>query len=257
MRRPRRWRASVWLPPVVAVVVLVVVWQLVAVGHRYVLPRPRAVLLQLVHHPGSFAHSGWVTLSEALLGLVIGCGVAFLLATLMSQLAVVERAVLPLAVVLNVTPVVAVAPALQEAFGFGLTPKVLVAAVICFFPTLIGTTAGLRAADPAVVEVLHTLYASRREILWRAQLPSSLPYLFAVARVCLPLSVVGAVVAEFVAEGSTSGLGTIIQQAASNAELPRVYAAIICLGIIGVALVAIIGVVERYALRWRRPARPM
>jgi NitT/TauT family transport system permease protein len=246
----------VWLPPLVAVVVLVVIWQLVAVGHRYVLPRPRAVLLQLVHHPGSFAHSGWVTLSEALLGLVIGCGAAFVLATLMSQLKVVERAVLPLAVVLNVTPVVAIAPALQEAFGFGRTPKVLVAAVICFFPTLIGTTAGLRASDPAVVDVLRTLHASRSEILWRVQLPSSLPYLFAVARVCLPLSVVGAVVAEFVAQGSTSGLGTMISQAASNAQLDRVYAAIVCLGIIGVALVALVSVVERRALRWQRPSRP-
>ncbi len=241
-----------WLPPLVAVVVLVAVWQAVAVTHRYVLPRPRAVLMQLVDHPGSFLHSGGVTLSEALLGLVIGCGAAFLLATLMSQLAVVERAVLPVAVVLNVTPVVAIAPALQEAFGFGLTPKVLVAAVICFFPMLIGTTAGLRAADPAVIEVLRTLHASRHEILWRAQLPSSLPFLFAVARVCLPLSVVGAVVAEFVAQGSTSGLGTVISQSASNAQLDRVYAAIVCLGILGVALVGLVTVVERRVLRWRR-----
>jgi len=248
-----RLRPARWLPPLLAVGVLVAAWQLVAIGHRYVLPRPRRVLLQLVDHPGFYARSALVTLEEALLGLLIGTATAFVLAVAMSQLRVVERAVLPVAVVLNVTPVVAIAPALQEAFGFGATPKVLVAAIICFFPTLIGTTAGLRATDPAILEVLATLHASRWERLARAQLPSSLPYLVAIARVCFPLSVIGAVVAELVAQGSTSGLGTVVAQSASNAQLDRVYAAIACLGFLGVALTSVVGLIERRALRWHRP----
>lgn len=247
----REWaRRGRLLPPVVVVVVLIGTWQLVAVHNPYVLPRPWAVATELADHPGLFVHGGRVTLVEALVGLLIGFAGAVGLAVVMAQIRVVERAVYPVAVVANVVPVVAVAPALVVAFGFGATPKVLISATICFFPTLVNAITGLRAADPAVLEVMASLRASPLEILIRVRLPSSLPYLFAAARVGLPLSVTGAVVAELVAQGSTSGLGTVIGQSAANAALPRVYAAIACLGVLGVALTAIVAFVERRVLSW-------
>ncbi|MDQ2754268.1 MAG: ABC transporter permease subunit [Actinomycetota bacterium] len=250
MGRERRW-----LPPLVAIAMVVVAWQLVAANYRYVLPRPASVLRQLVDHPGDYVHSGRITLLEALLGLLFGFGAAVAVALLAARLPLLGRAVLPLAVLLNVTPVVAIAPGLVVAFGFGLAPKVIVTAVICFFPTMITTTVGLRSADPAVLEVLHSLHASETEILLRARLPTALPYLFAAARLCLPLSVIGAVVAEFVTPGSTDGLGTVIFLAAPNSQLDRVYAAVICLGIIGVALTFGIGFAERRMLSWHQSQR--
>jgi NitT/TauT family transport system permease protein len=124
--------------------------------------------------------------------------------------------------------------------------------VICFFPALINAVAGLRDADPALLEVLDVLHASTLEILWRVRLPSSLPNLFVAARICLPLSVIAAVVAELVSPGSSSGLGTVISQAASDAQLNRVYAAVVCLGLIGVALTGLVAIAERRALSWHR-----
>lgn len=251
-------RASTrWLLPLLAVAVLVVAWQLVAAGHRYVLPRPWAVIQQLWHFPGSYLHSGRVTLVEALIGLLIGFASAVVVALIMSRIPLVARAVLPLAVILNVTPVVAIAPGLVVAFGFGLGPKVIVTAVICFFPTLVTTTVGLRSAEPAVIEVMRSLYATDTEILLRVRLPNSLPYLFAAARVCLPLSVIGAVVAEFVTPGSTDGLGTVIFLAAPNSQLDRVYAAVVCLGFLGVLLTSAVAALERRVLSWHQSQQPI
>jgi NitT/TauT family transport system permease protein len=234
----------------VAAVIVIAVWQLVAVHNRYILPRPWAVALQLVHHPGSYLHGARVTLTEALAGLAIGFGAGVLLGIVMSEIRIVERALLPLAIVANVTPVVALAPGLVVAFGFGITPKLIVTAVICFFPALMNTIAGLRSTDPELLDVLQTLHASRLEVLIRVRLPCSLPYLFSAARICLPLSVVGAVVAELVTQGSTSGLGTVISQAAANAQLDRVYASIVCLALLGVGLTAFIVLAERRLLAW-------
>lgn len=247
---PHWWQPRRWGPPLVAAGVLIACWQLVAVHDRYVLPRPASVVATLAHHPGLYLHASRITLGEALLGLLIGYLVGVLVAIVMSQVAVVDRAVLPLAVLLNVTPVVAVAPALDVAFGFGMTPKVIMTAVMCFFPTLINATVGLRSADPQALEVLATLHASRVEVLLRVRLPSSLPFLFTAARVSFPLSVIGAVVAELVSQGSTSGLGTVIAQSASNSQLAQVYAAVVCLAVLGVALTGAVLLLERRLLSW-------
>ncbi len=259
MRRPRRlsprrrlapphdWGGWI-VPPLGAVVVLIVSWQLVADHNPYVLPRPSAVLAQLADSPGSYLRDAGATLEEALAGLAIGFTAAVIIAVIMSQVSAIRRAILPLALLANVTPVVAIAPALVVAFGFGVTPKIVVTATICFFPTLVNAAAGLRSADPALVEVLDVLHASRLEKLRRVGLPSSLPQLFVAARICLPLSVIGAVVAELVSPGSSTGLGTVISQAASDSQLDRVYASVVCLGLIGLILTGLIVLAERRAL---------
>lgn len=243
-----------WLPAVVAFALLIVAWKLVANHDSYLLPEPRQTLLLLWHQPGLYLHNAGATLAEALIGLGIGFGAGSVLAVAMSEVRLLERALLPLAVALNVTPVVAIAPALVVAFGFGRTPKVIVTAVIVFFPVLINGIVGLRSADPEVLDVLRSLDARRWEVLWWVRLPSALPYLFAAARVTLPLSVVGAVVAEFAAPGSGAGLGTLITQASNVSELDRVYAAIIVLAVMGLALTVIIMLLERWVLAWQ-PSR--
>jgi len=247
---------AVVLPPLVGAAVLVVVWQIVAASDSYVLPRPGTVASQLGSHAGTYLSAAGTTLEEAMGGLAAGGAAALGLALLMAQWRVVRRAVLPLALLANVTPIVALAPALIVAFGFGLAPKMVVTALMCFFPALINAVAGLGSADPALLEVLAVLHASPREVLWRVRVPSSLPYLFVAARICFPLSVIGAVVAELVSPGSSSGLGTLIEQAATDAQLDRVYAAVVCLGVIGVALTGLVALAERRVLSWRQADRP-
>lgn len=239
-------------PPVAAVVAVVVAWQLLAAHDSYLLPRPLATVRELVDHPGTYLRTARATLEEAGAGLGIGAGAAVALAVAMSQVRALERALMPLAVVVNVTPVVAVAPALVVAFGFGVTPKLVVTALIVFFPMLVTTLAGLRSADPQVLDVLRVLHASRLDVLRRVQLPASAPSVFTGVRVTLPLAVVGAVVAEFVTPGSSGGLGTLIASQSANARLVPVYAALVCLAVIGVALTAALAVLERRALRWHR-----
>lgn len=247
---------AVVLPPLVGVAVLIVVWQIVAASDSYVLPRPAAVAAQLAGHAGTYLSAAGTTLEEAMGGLAAGGAAALALALLMTQWRVLRRAVLPLALLANVTPIVALAPALIVAFGFGLAPKMVVTALMCFFPALINAVAGLGSADPALLEVLAVLHASPGEVLWRVRVPSSLPYLLVAARICFPLSVIGAVVAELVSPGSSAGLGTLIQQAATDAQLDRVYAAVVCLGLIGVALTGLVALAERRVLSWRQADRP-
>jgi len=250
VRERRRFGVALWLPAVVAVLLCGFAWSAVAADQPYLLPLLPEVGAVLVEDPALFLSNAWSTLQIALLGVAFGAGTAFVLALVMSEIPVVRRAIMPLAVVLNVTPVVALAPALVVAFGFGMAPKVIVTAIITFFPVLINMTTGLRSVPVPVQHVFSTLDASRLEVLLRLRVPSSLPYTLAALRVVFPLSIVGAVVAEFVAAGSSSGLGTMIRTSAATARLEYVYAAIACLAAMGVLMLALVTVLERRLLFW-------
>lgn len=249
-RFPRSLRPSTWLPTTVSVVVVALAWSWVASENKYLLPPLSAVGDLLVEDSALFASNAWATLQIAIVGLGIGFGAAFVLAVVMSEIGVLRRAIMPLAIVLNVTPVVALAPALVVAFGFGMTPKVIVTAIITFFPVLINVTTGLRSVPVPVLHVFSTLHASRLEVLLRLRMPSALPFTLAALRVVLPLSIVGAVVAEFVAPGSSSGLGTMIKTSAANSQLAQLYAAIAWLAAMGVVMLLLITVIEKRLLFW-------
>ena len=243
------------LPGAAALGVLAAIWQVVA-----------------VHSPNAFATLGaiwnafWgnlsmlgldtaVTLEEVAVGLAVSFAVAFSLAVSMTYFEVIERAVMPVAVILNVTPVVAIAPGLTILLGLGMTSRFVVTALIVFFPLLVNSLVGLGSVEPDALDVLRTLAASRREVLVRLRIPSSLPFLFVAARICFPLATVGAVVAEFSTSGTQHGLGYEITNAISNSAFAIAYAAIACLAIVGLALTALVTLVERRALAWHPGAR--
>lgn len=243
-------RPRVWLPPVVLLLVLGVLWQWGATAMPYLLPPLQAVAESLATDLPYYLGNAAITLGEATAGLAIGFVAAFLIAVLISELPVARRAIMPLAVVLNVTPLVAIAPALVIAFGFGPLPKLIITALICFFPILINTTAGLRSVPQQVMQVYKTMDASRLELLVHLRVPNALPYVFAALRIVFPLSIIGAVVAELSASGSTGGLGTAISVASTMNQLAVVYAAIFVLAVMGVLLLAVITVIERRVLHW-------
>ncbi len=249
VRRHLRW----WFPPLVSVGVLGLAWQLYALHNPYVIPTIPQIADQFRHAPGLYWHDMLVTLQEALIGAAGGMVLGFLLAVTMSRLPLVERAVMPLAVALNVTPVIAIAPGLVVAFGFGYLPKYIIAGVVVVFPFLINSLVGLRSADHGLLDVFRTWHASSWQVLWHLELPSSVPYLLAAARICVPLSVVGAVVGEFSAAGQTTGLGSLIEVAANQADLAIVYAAVAVLALLGVSLTLVV-VALQHALRNWSPA---
>ncbi|MBS2966967.1 ABC transporter permease, partial [Actinocrinis puniceicyclus] len=254
LRHPRSrlaWiRPAMWLPAVVMLGLLGGLWQWAAQRMPYLLPPLGAVGGTLTRNPGYYLRNAGITLEESLAGLGISFVAAFLLAVVISEVPLVRRAVMPIAVVLNVTPLVAIAPALVVAFGFGNAPKIIITALICFFAILINTATGLRAVPAPVLQVYRTMNASRLEILLHLRVPHALPYLFAALRIVTPLSVIGAVVAELSASGASGGLGTVISNASSMNQLAVVYAAIGALAAMGCALMLVIITTERRALHW-------
>lgn len=239
-----------WAPPAVAFVAAAAIWQLYAVNNPYVIPTIDQVWTSLADQPSMYLDNLLTTLQEVVIGATSGIVAGFLLAVIMAEFDIFERALMPLVVVLMVTPIVAIAPALVVAFGFGMIPKYIVTGLVVFFPMLVNSLAGLREVDSRMLDVLHTLHASRWEIFRHLRFPGCMPFVFAGLRIALPLAIVGAAVAEFVAAGQQAGLGSLLTIAASQANLPVTWASIVLLCALGVLLVSLLAIARRRVLWW-------
>lgn len=249
-----RSRVRSWLPALIVFAVFAVAWDLYARGHPYVLPTIGDLWRSLAHNTGMYWANFETTSREVVIGAAGGITFAFMLAVIMAELPIIERAVMPLMVTLMVTPVVAIAPALVIAFGFGSMPKYVLTGLVVFFPMLVNSVAGLRDVDAGTLDVLTTLHASRWEIFRHLRLPGSMPFVFAGLRIALPLAVVGATVAEFAAAGQESGLGALITVASSQANLAVIWSGIVLLCALGVGLVAALAIVRSRVLWWDNEA---
>lgn len=219
----------------------------------YLAPPPSKVIERLVEDPTFFLSHGWTTLYEALFGLACGGAVALILAVAMAHSRLAEKTVMPIALLIKVTPVVAVAPLLAIWLGFGLAPRVIIAALISFFPILVNAVTGLRSVNPDALAFLASLNASPFTIFLKLRLPSALPYLFTALKVSTPLALIGAVVAEWFS--STDGLGVVIFTANGRLDTPTLFAAVVVLAIMGVLLNVLISLAERRSLFWHESFR--
>jgi NitT/TauT family transport system permease protein/putative hydroxymethylpyrimidine transport system permease protein len=138
-------------------------------------------------------------------------------------------------------------------FGFDLGPKVAIIALICFFPITVNTLDGLRSVDPELIKMLRTLGADRRQILWRAEAPTALPFAFSGAKIAVAVAVIGAVFGEWA--GSDEGLGHLMLGAQSQLLTARVFAAIVVLSAMAIGLFTLLAAIERRAVNWKEPAR--
>lgn len=255
------WRRSLWatarslsadiLPPLVALTAAFLLWEglmRVLDVPVYLVPRPSQVFARLWQEPGYFGRAALTTLYEALAGFALGASVALVGAIIMAHSRLLEKSLFPLAILVKVTPIVAVAPLFTIWFGFGLMPKVFIAALITFFPVLVNAITGFRSVNATVMEFLLSLNAAPWEIFLKLRLPSALPFLFAAFKVSITLSVIGAVVAEWT--GASQGLGRIIWLSHVDLNMPTLFAAIIVLAAMGVSLYFILAVIERRVLFW-------
>ena len=245
------------LLPLIAALVAATVWELwVWLGDisKFVLPPPSAVAEALFSDFGFFAREGLRTFGVAASGLALGTSAALLLAITMAHSRTLERALLPIAIAVKVTPIVALAPLFVIWFGFGWEPKVAIAALITYFPVLINGIAGFRDVDPAALDFLRSLHASPREIFLRLRWPSALPYLFAALKISATLSLIGAVVAEFFSAGQ-GGLGSVIDEENRLLRLDRLFAAVVVLAAIGVLMNLSLALADRRLLSWHRSTR--
>ena len=239
------------VPPLLFLIGVVLLWEFWVREREvaeYLVPRPSAVWDALESDPGRYAVAARESLTAALGGLVVATLGAFTLAVVMAHSRVLERALYPTALMIKVMPVVAVYPLFAIWFGFGIWPKMAIAALITFFPMLVNALIGLRSVDPAALDFMRSMNASRWQLLWRVRLPSSLPYVFAALRISVPLSLIGAVVAEFLS--GSSGMGQLILIANGDFDTPALFGAIVVLAVLGVALTALVAAVERRLLFW-------
>jgi NitT/TauT family transport system permease protein len=214
----------------------------------YILPRPSAIARELwTRAPEYLKHSG-ITAAEAGLGFAVATLLAFGVGVLFVHSRVAERSLYPYAIALKAVPVVALAPILVLWFGAGFLGKVVMAALVCFFPVVVGTTTGMRSVGREVTDLFASLGASRWQALWKLRMPSSMPQVFSALKVSATLSVVGAIVGEL--SGSLNGLGFVILVASYEVQTVRMFAAIVCASIIGIGFFLAVAVVERRVLFW-------
>lgn len=251
-------RAMDMLAPLVLIAVLLGAWEAacrILEVPAYFLPAPSAVGAAIIADAGSLAVSAWNTLSMALAALVISSLIAQALALTVALSATLERAIKPLAVVLQVTPVVAIAPLVVIWAGIDNPERAIIAlaAVVAFFPIFSGAVTGLKAADPDLERLFDLYGAGRIQRLLRLRLPSSIPYLMEGHKVAAGLALIGAVVAEFVAgSGGAQGLAWRILEAGNRLQTARMFAALVVLGLMGALLYAALTRLERTGLRWWR-----
>jgi NitT/TauT family transport system permease protein len=215
-----------------------------------VIPSPTAVMRALTHGlmSGELITHFWVTFSEVLLGFAVGASCGFVLGVLVGLFPLLERTVYPYIVAFQTLPKVAIAPIIVIWFGYGMTSKVVITAAIAFFPVLANTIVGLRAVPREQVELMVAFTASRWQIFLMVRLPQALPYVFVGLDVAIVLSVIGAIVGEFV--GAQAGLGYLILQRNFHMDMAGVFAILIILSLMGIGLHLAVNAIQRRVVFW-------
>ena len=248
--RLRRLSGS-WVPAALIVLMLLGVWE----GYvrlwevpKWLLPAPSVIAMTLVVSRDLLLDHTLVTLLEVVVGfgLALLCGVLLACGMVLSR--TLERALYPFVIASQMVPIIVVAPLLLIWVGYGLTPKIIVVALTAFFPIVVNMVDGLKSVDPDVVNLLRTMGASRRQIFVKVQVPTSLPFLFSGLRVAMAVSVIGAIIGEWM--GSSQGLGYLMIRSKPQFLTERVFAAIVVLSVMGVTLFVLVGVIEKLAIPW-------
>lgn len=254
-RRRKSVRRS--LLPLAVFVGIIAVWQLSCMVFGipiYIVPAPSDVWVSLTANWSLLLTNTWPTALESVLGFLLGNLVAIVLAVLFVHWKSAERALMPVAVFVRTIPIVAVAPVLVIMLGTGYAPKIAIAALISFFPTLVNMVRGLESVDNQSLELLRVLSASRSEVFWKVRTYASLPYLFSSLKISATSSVIGAIVAEWI--GSQSGLGFLIIQATYNFNTPLLYATMTVASVMAVIFFGLIGLIERLVVTWDAQVAP-
>ena len=251
LRRAWLWRA------LLVVALLLGIWEVyVDAGGAdpVILPAPHAVASAIYEQRSLLWSNFLVTAEEVLLGVAVAAVAALLLAVAIHLSQTVRSSVYPLLVASQTVPIPLVAPLLVFWLGFGIVPKLVVIALVSFFPIVVATLSNLAAVDPALLKLMRTLDATRAQTLRHVELPAALPGVFTGAKIAVVVAVIGAVFAE--QAGADSGLGYIFQQSLPSLDTALGYGAVVILSLFAIALFALLSVAERLALPWTYSAAP-
>lgn len=247
-----------WVLPALLLGGLLVTWQVAASTGAIadalnldpiLVPSPAEIAEALWDSRSLIAENAWVTLQEILLGFLIGLAAGLGFGFLLRPFETLRLTFYPLIVASQAIPIIVFAPILVVWFGYGIGPKLVVVALVCFFPIAVATADGLRAVNPEAIKMMRTLDASRRQLLWRLEAPTALPFTFSGAKIGVTFAPIAAVFGEWV--GADSGLGHLILQDNAQLETARVFAAAVVLSVIAIGLYGLLAVAERRIVTWR------
>ena len=240
-----------WSPPLLIIVAIIGAWEgyvRIFDVQRWLLPTPSVVAKTLVENPRMLLGHTWVTLEEVLVGFGFALVVGLLLASAIALSRNLQRAIYPFVIASQTIPIIVIAPLLLIWVGYGLAPKVIVVALISFFPIVVNTVDGLKSVDPDMVSLMRTMGANRFQIFVKVQIPSALPFIFSGVKIAIAVSVIGAVIGEWSA--SSEGLGYLMIRSKSQFLTERVYAALAILSAMGIGLFIVAGLVEKLMIPW-------
>lgn len=248
--------------PAILIGLVLIVWEVVVSAldiAPYLLPKPTEIFGSMITDAETLAANAVPTLLHIWLGFILavlsGTGIAILI----SYSRIARESLFPILVSFQVVPKVALAPLFLVWLGFGMAPKVIVAALIAFFPIVINTSQGLRSVEQELVQWMRSLGASPYRIFTKLSLPWAMPYFFASLRIAIGLSVVGAIVGEFI--GADQGLGYLIVRAGTNFQTTMLFGSLITVSLLGVASYGVIALLDRLLVPWQQdvngPAKTM
>lgn len=256
-----------YLPTILVAVGVLVIWEFLVIIfdiQQFLLPKPSVILAEYLNEVQLFLdpeessllfEATGATFREALGGLFIGCGAGILVALITARWTIISEATMPFAIAANSVPIIAFAPIMNNWFGLtNPVSKMAIVAIIVFFPTMINTVRGLTLVDERQLELMHSYAAKPMKIVQDLRVPNALPYIFSALRVASPLSLIGAVVAEFFG-GPRATLGVFITQEASAFDFARAWTAIVMASIIGISFYVVVLIAERLTMPWYRQQR--
>ena len=247
-----------WVPALLVFVAGIALWEGLVRGldiQNFLLPAPSAILETLWTERETLVGAGWFTFEEALGGWLMGCSAAILTALVLARWRTLGAAVMPYAIAANAIPIIAFAPITNNWFGtLNQLSKMVIAAVLCYFPVLINTLRGLTSVRPQQIELMRSYAAGETAIFRRVRIPNALPYIFTGLKVATVLAMIGAIVGDYFG-GSQDALGIQIRRQAGVFAFTEAWAAILVASILGILFYGAVAVAERLTMSWHPSAR--
>ncbi len=241
------------LPAVIALAVIVLVWQglcMTGAVPSFMLPSPVQVVTAFVSDfPLLMTHSV-ITLQETFYGLMIGIGLAFVIATAMDRFLTMNRALYPIMVITQTIPTIALAPLLVLWMGFGMAPKITLVVITTFFPIAVGLLDGYKSVDPDAIDLMRAMGANRAQIFYHVKFPAALPHFFSGLKISASYAVVGGVISEWL--GGFEGLGVYMTRVRKGYAFDKMFAVIVLIVIISLLLMEVVGLIRKAAMPYER-----
>lgn len=247
----RSWFNMVW-PPLVAVILFILVWQISASVYgidKWILPSPSDIGREAAADPVNLWEKTLSTLQLTLLGLVIGLTVGLVIAIALHFIPILKSAIYPLIILSQNIPTIALAPLLIVWFGFGLMPKLILITLVCFFPVAVATLDGLSRTDHVMLNYMRMIGASKGQIFRKLELPFALPSILSGVKIASTYSVMGAIIAEWM--GSGTGIGQYMMMQKSSFRTDRIFVAIMIIVVLSLLLFTLVVLLEKWLIRYK------